>query len=205
MKSFRQYLTESVKTFKYRIKIAGEPDGKFLDLLRMNLKKFSPVAMTEPRTTPIQKDPYGFPGIQNSSVTIFEIECSYPATEPMIKQMAKLCGWDENLVRAIQTDYDDSYNNEMDQYETQGKHTPILLNTDLEDQGTAAKAASKAYGEQYLKNPGIQPDPKDPNYTFTVAGGKTAPAKDIRKDPVGVTSPMTKIFRPEKPKTGAMK
>jgi hypothetical protein len=205
MKSFRQYLTESAKTFKYRIKIAGEPDAKFLDLLRMNLSKFAPVAMTEPKSTPIQKDPYGFPGIQNQSITIFEIECRYPATEPMIKQMAKLCGWDENLVRAIQADYDDNYTSEMDQYANQEKNSPVLLHTELEDQGAAAKAASKSYSEQYLNNPGIQPDPKDPDYEFTVAGGKTAPAKDTRKDPQNVTSPMTKIFRPERPKTGAMK
>jgi hypothetical protein len=204
MKSFRQYLTESAKTFKYRIKIAGEPDAKFLDLLQMNLSKFALVGMTEPKSTPIQKDPYGFPGVQNQSITIFEIECRYPATEPMIKQMAKLCGYDENLVRAIQADYDDKYNEEMDQYANSEKHSPLLDTPTLEEH-PGAKEASREYAQSYLNRPGIQPNPRDPDYEFTVAGGKTAPAKDIRKDPANTTSPMTKIYRPEKPKTGAMK
>lgn len=203
MKSFRQYLTESVKTFKYRIKLVGEPDSKFLDLFQMNLGKFDPVKMSDIKRTPIQKDPYGFPGVTNQPIVMFDIECRYPCTEPMIKQMAKLCGWDENLVRAIQTDFDDSINVEMAQYANEESHTPILDHEQLEDAGALAQKASKEYSESYLNRPGIQPDPADPDYEFTVAGGKTAPGVNTAKAPGNQKSPMTQITRPALPKTGA--
>ena len=38
---------------------------------------------------------------------------------------------------------------------------------------------------------------------FTVAGGKTPPAKTTNDLPVGTTSPMTKVKRPPRPATGA--
>jgi hypothetical protein len=38
---------------------------------------------------------------------------------------------------------------------------------------------------------------------FTVAGGKTPPAKTINEIPQGTTSPMTTIKRQPKPATGA--
>jgi hypothetical protein len=38
---------------------------------------------------------------------------------------------------------------------------------------------------------------------FTVAGGKTAPAKTTNDIPQGTKSPMTKINRPARPATGA--
>ena len=38
---------------------------------------------------------------------------------------------------------------------------------------------------------------------FTVAGGKTPPAKTTNDLPMGTTSPMTKVKRPPRPATGA--
>ena len=131
MKTFRSYLAESVRTYKYKIKIAGTPDKNWCDLFCMNLQKFDPVKISEPRSTPIQKDPYGFPGLENESIQIIDVEFRYPAIEPMIKQMARLLGYDENKVRMIQADYDDSINGEVKQYENQMSHTPVLDHTDL--------------------------------------------------------------------------
>jgi len=38
---------------------------------------------------------------------------------------------------------------------------------------------------------------------FTVAGGKTPPAKTTNDLPMGTSSPMTKVKRPPRPATGA--
>ena len=85
MKSLKQYITESVKSYKYTIKIAGTVDKNFLDLFKFNLKKFDPIDISDPATTPIQKTPYGFPNLANESVTIIKANFRYPATEPMIQ------------------------------------------------------------------------------------------------------------------------
>ncbi len=49
---------ESVHTYDYTVKIAGQVDKNWLDMFKYNLKKFDPIEMSEPKTTPIQKSPY---------------------------------------------------------------------------------------------------------------------------------------------------
>ena len=91
MRSLKQYIVESVHTYNYTIKIAGDVDKNWLDLFKYNLKKFDPVNISEPKSTPIQKDPYGFPNLSNQSVTIIKAEFRYPANEPMIQQRTVAC------------------------------------------------------------------------------------------------------------------
>lgn len=197
MKSFRQYLVESVRTYRYKIKIAGEPDKNWLDMFCYNLAKFDPVKISDPKTTPIQKDPYGFPDLKNEAITMIDVEFRYPAIEPMIKQVARLLNYDENLVRMIQANYDDSVNFEEEQYANQMEHSPVLTHEELEDNG---KKASEEYGDQYF--PRIFKDYKGGN-RIKMAGPQTAPAEDMRKIPGNDESPMSKINRPPKPETGA--
>lgn len=196
MKSFRHYLMESVRTYHYKIKIAGTPDKNWMDMFCYNLQKFDPVKISNPKSTPVQKDPYGFPGLENQAITIIDVEFKYPAIEPMIKQVARLLNYDENLVRMIQADYDDSISAEQEMYGNQIKQDPLLTHDEMDDNG---KEASKAYGDQYL--PSIFKDYDDKKIKMT--GPVTKDAVDIRKIPGNYDSPMTKIKRPEKPETGA--
>ena len=196
MKTFRQYLVESVRTYRYTLKIAGDVDSKFLDLLRMNLKKFDPVKIEDPKTTPIQKDPYGFPDIHNESVTIIKCEFKYPATEPMIQQMVQLMGKNVNQVRLITTEYNDSINHEIDQYANEASHSPLLLHTELEDDG---KEASKDYANQYLD----KVVPKKPTFDYQYSAKRTPDSPNKTKEGIQTKSPMTSVNRPPKPATGA--
>lgn len=196
MKSFRKYLMESVRTYHYKIKIAGQPDKNWLDMFCYNLQKFDPVKITDPKTTPIQKDPYGFPDLENQAITMIDVEFRYPAIEPMIKQVARLLNYDENLVRMIQADYDDSVNGEMEQYANQMSHSPVLTHEEMEDNG---KEASQAYADSYL--PEIFKDYKGDK--VKMAGPHTKPAEDMRKIPGNNKSPMSTIKRQPKPETGA--
>lgn len=194
---------ESVRTYRYKIKVAGTPDKNWLDMFVLNLAKFDPVKIGEPKSTPVQKDPYGFPGLSNQAVTMFDVEFKYPCTEPMVKQLARLLNYDENLVRMIQADYDASVDKEVETYANQMDHTPVLDHTELEDNG---KEAAKEYGEQYL--PRIKRDSQKDKIEFTVAGGKTKPAFDpftpyLDDKKAGDKSPMTTITRPDRPATGA--
>ena len=113
MQSLRHYLMESVRTYKYVIKVAGDCDSKFVDMFKYNLKtKFDAVSIEGPKATPIQKDPYGFPDLQNQSVNIFKAEFRYPATEPMIQQCAQHSGCNIKNVRAIEANYGESITDE---------------------------------------------------------------------------------------------
>jgi hypothetical protein len=207
MRSLKQYITESVKLYDYTIKIAGDVDKNFLDLFTHNLKeKFDAVNITTPASTPIQKDPYGFPDLRNQSVTIIKANFRYPATEPMIQQVAQLLGYNVNMVRAVQTNYNDSINSETQAYENEESHSPLLNHTELEEM-PGAKDANKAYGESYLSS--VKEQMKGNQIQMQYTGKETPdafdPFKAIPQDKIGANSPMSKITRPEKPQTGSRK
>lgn len=205
MRSLKQYIVESVHTYNYTIKIAGEVDKNFLDLFTYNLQKFDPIKISEPKSTPVQKDPYGFPNMSNVPVTILKCEFRYPTTEPMIQQIAQLLGYNLNAVRVISSKYDDSISTENEEYQNQMKQSPLL---DVEEMGSAAdsKQASDDYGDSYLNS--IKDQTKDSKIDIEYNGVKTPDSFDPFKPEtliatMGKESPMTKISRPAKPKTGA--
>lgn len=205
MKSLKQYIVESVHTYNYTIKIAGEVDKNWLEMFKYNLKKFDPVNISEPKSTPIQKDPYGFPNLSNQPVTIIKAEFRYPANEPMIQQIAQLLGYNVNMVRVIQTNYDDSINNESEGYANEMDHNPVLMHTEMEEQ-PGAKEANKNYADSYLKS--IKDQTQDDKIEMEYATKKTPDAFDpfkpfLADDPRGMKSPMSTIKRPPKPATGA--
>jgi hypothetical protein len=207
MKSLKHYITESVKSYNYTIKIAGEVDKNFIDMFKYNLNKFDPIRISDPVSTPIQKSPYGFPEISNQPITIIKADFRYPATEPMIQQIAQLLGYNINMVRVIQSGFDDSINTEADEYANQMKNSPILNHEEMEEE-TGAKAASKAYGDSYLQS--IKDQAKDSKIDIPYEGKKTPNAFDPFKPylddkKLGDKSPMTTITRPPKPQTGAHK
>ncbi len=202
-RSFKHYLMESVKTYHYKIKIAGDPGKNWLDMFTYNLNKFDPVKISAPKSTPVQEAPYGFPGIKNQSVTIIDVEFKYPATEPMIKQVARLLNWDENMVRCIQAGADDSWSNEAQAYRDQEEHSPLLGHTELEDGGTAAKDAAKAYGDSYLSS--IKDQRVDGGKTLFAAGSAGTPHDPFKRVDGNGPSPLSKVTRPSRPRTGASK
>jgi hypothetical protein len=204
MRSLKQYITESVHTYDYTVKIAGQIDKNWLDMFKYNLKKFDPIEMSEPKSTPIQKNPVGFDEVSNEPVTIIRCKFRYPATEPMIQQIAQLLGYNVNMVRLVKTGYDESVTSEMEGYENQMDHSPVLEHDELEEQ-PGAKEAAKAYGNSYLDS--IKEQSKDDKIDIPYAGENTKAAFDPFKPEtlmasMGKDSPMSKITRPAKPQTG---
>lgn len=207
MKSLKHYITESVKTYNYTIKIAGDVDKNFLDMFKYNLNKFDPIKISNPVTTPIQKDPFGFPDLSNQSITIIKADFRYPATEPMIQQIAQLLGYNVNMVRVITSDFNDSINSEAEGYANELQHSPVLTHEEMEEQ-PGAKEANKAYSQSYL--PSIQAQAKGSQIDIPYAGERTKDSFDPFKPylddkSLGDNSPMSKITRPAKPATGASK
>lgn len=204
MQTFKHYLAESVRTYNYTIKIAGDLDKQFVEMFKYNLNKFDPVKIEDPVTTPIQKNPYGFPETTNQPVTIIKAQFRYPATEPMIQQIAQLLGYNINMVRVFTTDFSDSINSEADKFANQVNSSPLLSHPELEDSG---KEANKAYGDSYLGSIKSQLDGSKIDIPYE--GKKTPSSFDPFAKPVadkaGVNSPMSKMTRQAKPATGASK
>ena len=198
MKNFQQYLAESERTYNYRIKIVGDVAPDFIKQLEEKLAQFDVVKITKPKTTPVQLKPADFPKHSNDSVTSVDVEFRYPAIEPQVQQLAQLLGLDPNRIRMLTVPYEDSMAEEKEKVEDQNKD--LLTDTDY----PAPDAEQKALSKDYSANPYQHAVLKNTYRSdFTVAGGKTPPAKTTNDLPMGDKSPMTKVSRPPKPATGA--
>lgn len=83
MKSLKDYLTESKKTWNFKIKVAGDLPEKFESTLKSVLSKWD-VTLGEKTTTPVQKLPLDFPQLENKEVHIIEVTANYPVTSTEI-------------------------------------------------------------------------------------------------------------------------
>ncbi len=197
MKNFQQYLAESERTYNYRIKIVGDIAPDFVKQLEEKLKQFDIVKISKPKSTPVQLQPADFPKHSNDSVTSIDVEFRYPAIEPQIKQLAQLLFMDPNRIIMLTTPHEDGMDTERERVAAQNKN---LLDTDYpadtpEQNALKKDYSANPYDHAVLKN-AYRSD-------FTVAGGKTPPARTTNDLPMGNNSPMTKTKRPPRPATGA--
>ena len=86
MSTFAKYLTESTKTYEYKVKIAGDIGKDFTTRLETALQKFEVQKLSAGKKTPIQSLPLDFPAIKNESVTIFNLSTSYPVSVRELKE-----------------------------------------------------------------------------------------------------------------------
>jgi len=198
MKTFHQYLAESQRTYDYRIKLLGEVPPEFIKHLEEKMAQFDIVKMSRPKSTPVQKLLKDFPGAENESMTFMDVSFRYPAIEPQIKQLAQLCGFNPNYI-ALQTQaYDDSITKEIADITAQNKD--LIADTDY----PAPDAEQRALSQDYSANPYQHAVLKNEYRSdFTVAGGKTPPAKTTNDIPTQDTSPFANIKRPPRPATGS--
>jgi hypothetical protein len=197
MKPFAKYLAESERTYDYRIKMCGRIPDDLVRQLKSKLDQFDPARMGDGKTTPIQKILTDFPNNQNDAVTMFDVSFKYPAIEPQIKQLFQMLGGDPNLIVMQTQPHVDGLVDEMDKIESENKD--LLADTDYPAPDAEQRALKKDYStgpydHAVLKN-AYRSD-------FTVAGGRTPPAKTTNQLPQGNKSPMTNIKRQPKPATG---
>lgn len=183
MKSLKEYLTESVKTYDYRIKIAGDLDNDVLNAFEKGLAKFDVVKMSTPKKTPVVKSPAGFPELANQEIHIIDVTFNYPATAQEVTELWHRLGGDPNKFRMLTKGYDDA----ADEQAVKTEESPILEKdlpkTDAEQQELKKDYSAVGKDKAVVKN-------SADGAKFTVAGGKTPPAKTTNDLPMGSKSPI---------------
>tara|TARA_B100001057_G_scaffold317336_1_gene317504 strand:- start:344 stop:1006 length:663 start_codon:yes stop_codon:yes gene_type:complete len=184
MKSFAQYLVETRQTFDYRIKIVGDVDAELINALEEKLQQFDVIKMSEPKRTPIQNILPDFPDVKNESATIMDVTFNYPATPPQITQIAELLGMNPNHIIIQTQEYADSTVEEREGYEAQ---PDPVLGSDESGPTAQSKKASENFAADPYKREIVGNEYKS---DFTIAGGKTPPAKFTTDTPSSVKSPI---------------
>ena len=128
MSTFTQYLTESTKSYDYKIKIAGEPKDIDKNALETALQKFDLAKMSAGKSTPIQSVPLDFPQLKNETVTIFDVTTNYPASVREMKDYLSVYLNINNSMIQVRKPGEPSeeYQNQMELEKTSEYRTKLL-------------------------------------------------------------------------------
>lgn len=85
MKSFKEYLTESKKTYEFKVKIAGDCPKDCAKTIKSALSQFHVESCSAGKSTPIQEHQSEFPEHKNVGMTIFDVCTTYPATTAQVR------------------------------------------------------------------------------------------------------------------------
>lgn len=192
MKTFKDFLAESKSQYSYRIKVAGDCPSDLFDSFKQRLEKYEPESISNPKKTPIQKSPAGFPELENEEVHIIDAVFNYPASGQEITELYKQAGGDPNRIRVLDSDYDDSVNQEAEAAE----ESP-LLEKDYPDAPTEAIEAGNAHANaEVVMN-------SSEGAKFEVAGGTTPAAATTNDLPQGTNSPIAGTNKKPVPQSAA--
>ncbi len=86
MSTFKDYLSEAVKSYDYKIKVAGAPKDIDKNAMETALQKFDLNKMSAGKSTPIQSLPLDFPSLKNEQVTIFDVTTNYPESPRVMQE-----------------------------------------------------------------------------------------------------------------------
>lgn len=91
MKSFKAYLTESIRTYDFRVRIAGEVTAESVDKMKSSLQLYKLESMGKPKRLPIQETNL-FPSMGPVEVNVFDISVAYPCNDDQIRNALAGCG-----------------------------------------------------------------------------------------------------------------
>ena len=76
MKTFAEYLTESKKTYEFKVGVAGELPEGFADHMETALQKYGVMKMSAGKSTPIQERPLDFPQLRTPMLHTTKLNCN---------------------------------------------------------------------------------------------------------------------------------
>jgi len=193
MKSLKQFMVESQKTYEFKIKLACDSDDLDMDRVEQAVASFEPVEISKPKSLPYQKSAE-FPNIDATQIQLITVVTKYPSTPDQIRSMiASRCNFHNSNVIVRTAAQDAEFENQL-AVDPSGE---AILDKDYEDSDHQDVVGQKAI-DAAMK------DHKSREYEF--AGDKTARAKTTNDEPTGkmsaVGSHQNKIPDPYAPRKG---
>lgn len=131
MKSYKEYLFESKKTYEFKIKIAGDCPDDCVSKIKEALSSFKLESCSAGKRTPITEKQVDFPQLENVGVTIFDVELSYPTTSIQVREAVA------NKLNIVPANIRVRNQQEEEELETNHEHDEAsgesLLEKDLEE------------------------------------------------------------------------
>jgi hypothetical protein len=178
MKSLKQFIVESQKTYEFKVKLACDSDDLDMDRVEQAVASFEPVEITKPKSLPYQTSAE-FPNAPATQIQLITVVTKYPSTPEQIRALiANRCNFHESniIVRTAAQELEFENQQTVDPGESAKE---ALLTQDYEDSDHQDLVGQKAIDN-------VMRDHKSREYEF--AGDKTARAKTLNDDPTGKMS-----------------
>lgn len=86
MKSLKQYLAESEKSYNFRLRSLNEISDEHMDRIESHMKKYNMESISACKKTIMQSKPRGFDDVGPNEVYVCDIELKLPATPNAIQE-----------------------------------------------------------------------------------------------------------------------
>lgn len=185
MKSFRTYLTESHKTFDFRIRLACELPDDLLSKVKTILEAYKLDNITKPKRLPIQETPE-FPNLGPVEIHVMDATFHYPCNDEQVRTLiAERAGINLACIRV--TPKNSPYEAAREGLEQSNLNGDVVL---TKEEMTAPKVDADLVGDARVPNL-IKELEETRKYQYEQAtGGSTPVAKTTNDLPVGKTSPL---------------
>jgi hypothetical protein len=194
MFGFKQYLIESKKTYSFRVKIAGDCPQKCEALMKDALVKHQCTKVSKGKRTPVQENPHDFPELKNMEVSLFDVECDYPATsQQVLDQIPTTLNLPLSVIRVRTPAEQAEADLNQENIYPNGKEKGALLDKDYETNTEGQKVVGDTHVSNFLKELEKINAERKAKTVKTEASEKvesSAPEYDTPKD--GQTSPLAK-------------
>ena len=151
MKSLTQYLTESERTYNFRIKIANMIEDEVMDRLETALEKYDMKSLSKPKKTPIQEHPMDFQTLSNAEVYIMDAELQYPVSaNQLYEYISQSVGVPANQLVVINKDHPEEIAREQTIQEEGDEYLAKLDDVEYKDADDIK--VDDHFGDKYNEN-----------------------------------------------------
>jgi len=185
MKSFKAYLTESHKTYDFRIRMACEMTSEIEAKVKQALEQYKVESISKPKRLPIHESPL-FPNMGPVEINIFDVSICYPANDDLVRNAIAECGCCPAAnIRVTPTDSPfEAILDGKEMSNPDGK--TVLSEPEMKTEGPAADLVGDARIPSLIKE--LEETRK---YQYPdAAGGTTAKGQTSNEFPQGTTSPV---------------
>ena len=201
MKSYRAYLTESHKTYDFRIRIAGELPSDLQAKVKQVLEAYQVDKMSTPKRLPIQETPE-FPNMGPVEINVIEVSVRYPCNDEQVRTLiAERAGINLSCIKV--TPANSPYEAALAGQEQSNIGDGVVL---TQEEMKTEKPVEGLVGDARIPNL-IKELEETRKYQYPeTAGEKTPAAKTTNELPMGNASPIgthrNKVINPRGMKAG---
>jgi hypothetical protein len=184
MKTFTQYLTESQKTYEFKVKFANCNPEEHMDCLEACFDKYGLDSVTKPKSLPINEESIDFPSMKNPEIWVMETILTYPVQSDVLRALiSERTGISPACISVVPTNHPEELwrngEGELRQY----KKGASVLEEELPETTKEQKEASEGYAkkESILKE--LSPKAE-------IAGNESSDGATTNDLPEGTDSPV---------------